>query len=176
MPKSPAVRATIGLVLGLAVGLAIAPASSPALTSFVSALEAIGSIWVNAIRMTVIPLVVSLLIATIARERDLGEVGRMGGRAIAIFVGLLAAIAVIGVVAGPPLIALIDIDPASAASLRGSSTTDVASVQLPTFTSWLVGLVPANPVKAAADGAMLPLIVFAVLFAAGLSRTPPELR
>jgi Na+/H+-dicarboxylate symporter len=176
IPKSPAVRATIGLVLGLAVGLAIAPASSPALKSFVSALEAIGSIWVNAIRMTVIPLVVSLLIATIARERDLGEVGRMGGRAIAIFVGLLAAIAVIGVVAGPPLIALINIDPASAASLRGSSTTDVASIQLPTFTSWLVGLVPANPIKAAADGAMLPLIVFAVLFAAGLSRTPPELR
>ena len=176
LPKSPAVRATIGLVLGLAVGLIIAPASAPALKSFVSALEAIGAIWVNAIRMTVIPLVVSLLIATIARERDLGEVGRMGGRAIAIFVVLLSAIAAIGVIAGPPIMGLVQIDPAAAASLRSSSTTDVSTIQLPTFTSWLVSLVPANPIKAAADGAMLPLIVFAVLFAAGLSRTPADQR
>lgn len=176
LPQSPAVRATLGLVLGLFAGLAIGPAPGPALASFVSGLEAIGAIWVNAIRMTVIPLVASLLIATIARERDLGEVGRLGGRAIAIFTALLSAIALIGLFAGPPLLALVEIDPASAASLRGSSTTDVSAVQLPTFTSWLVSLVPSNPIKAAADGAMLPLIVFAVLFAAGLSRTSPELR
>ena len=176
VPKSPAVRATIGLVLGLVVGLAIAPATSTPLRWFVTTLDAIGTIWVNAIRMTVIPLVVSLLIATIARERDLGAVGRLGGRALAIFTILLSAIAAIGVIAGPPLLSLIHIDPASAASLRGSSTTDVAGVQLPTFTSWLVSLVPSNPFKAAADGAMLPLIVFAVLFAAGLSRTSSELR
>jgi len=175
-PKSPAVRATIGLVLGLLVGLAIAPATATPLKWFVMTLDAIGTIWVNAIRMTVIPLVVSLLIATIARERDLGEVGRLGGRAIALFTILLSAIAAIGVIGGPPLLSLIHIDPASAASLRGSSTTDVAAVQLPTFTSWLVSLVPSNPFKAAADGAMLPLIVFAVLFAAGLSRTSSELR
>src|SRR5262245_42529908 len=156
LPKSPAVRATIGLVLGLVVGLVIAPATSGPLKGFVTALDAIGAIWVNAIRMTVIPLVVSLLIATIARERDLGDVGRLGGRALAIFTILLTAIAAIGVIAGPPLLSLIHIDPASAASLRGSSTTDVAGVQLPTFTSWLVSLVPSNPFKAAADGAMLP--------------------
>lgn len=176
LPQSPAVRATLGLALGLAAGLVIGPTPGPALKSFVSALEAIGAIWVNAIRMTVIPLVASLLIATIARERDLGEVGRLGGRAIAIFTALLSAIALIGLLAGPPLLSLVQFDPASAASLRGSSTTDVSAVQLPTFTSWLVSLVPSNPVKAAADGAMLPLIVFAVLFAAGLSRTSPDLR
>jgi Na+/H+-dicarboxylate symporter len=126
--------------------------------------------------MTIIPLVVSLLIATIAREKDLGAVGRLGGRAIAIFVALLSGIALIGVIAGPPLFSLIEIDGASAATLRAASTTSTATVQLPTFSSWLVSLVPANPVKAAADGAMLPLIVFAVLFAAALARTSPELR
>jgi proton glutamate symport protein len=176
MPKSPAVRATIGLVLGLLVGLGIASSQSPALKGFASAMDAVGTIWVNGIRMTVIPLVVSLLIATIAREKDLGAVGKLGGRAIAIFTALLIAIALIGVFAGPPLISLIHIDAASSAAVRGSSTTDVASVQLPTFASWLVSLVPANPIKAAADGAMLPMIVFAVLFAAGLSRTNSDLR
>lgn len=176
VPKSPASRATIALALGLAVGMAIAASGSPALKSFAGALESVGTIWVNAIRMTVIPLVISLLIATIAREKDLGDVGRMGGRAIVIFTVLLSTIALIGVFGGPPLLDRIQFDPASVAALRASSTTNVSAVQLPTFSSWLVSLVPANPVKAAADGAMLPLIVFAVLFAAGLSRTPPDTR
>jgi proton glutamate symport protein len=176
LPKSPASRATIALALGLAAGIGIAASGSPLLKSFATALESVGTIWVNAIRMTVIPLVVSLLIATIAREKDLGEVGRIGGRAIVIFTVLLSAIALIGVFGGPPLLDRIRFDPASVDALRASSTTNVAAVQLPTFSSWVIGLVPSNPVKAAADGAMLPLIVFAVLFAAGLSRTPSETR
>ncbi|HEY9225895.1 MAG TPA: dicarboxylate/amino acid:cation symporter [Gemmatimonadaceae bacterium] len=176
LPKSPAARATIGLVLGLIVGVAIAAPTSPLIKGFATAMDAVGTIWVNAIRMTVIPLVVSLLIATIAREKDLGDVGRMGGRAVVIFTLLLSAIAVIGVIGGPPILSMINFDSAATASLRGASTTNVSSVQLPTFSSWLVSLVPANPVKAAADGAMLPLIIFAVLFAAGLSRAPGDLR
>jgi Na+/H+-dicarboxylate symporter len=176
IPKSPASRATIALAAGLIAGIAIAASGSPALKSFAGALESVGTIWVNAIRMTVIPLVVSLLIATIAREKDLGDVGRMGGRAIVIFTILLSTIALIGVFGGPPLLDRIQFDPASVAALRASSTTNVSAVQLPTFSSWLVSLVPANPIKAAADGAMLPLIVFAVLFAAGLSRTPHDTR
>ena len=126
--------------------------------------------------MTVIPLVVSLLIATIAREKDLGDVGRMGGRDIVIFTVLLSVIALIGVFGGPPLLDRIQFDPAAVASLRASSTTDASKVQLPTFASWVVGLVPANPIKAAADGAMLPLIVFAVVFGLALGRIEEEKR
>jgi len=162
-------------VLGLAVGIAISLTSSHALRSFAGALEPIGTVWVNAIRMTVIPLVVSLLIATIADEKDLASVGRLGGRAVAIFTALLSGVALLGFLAGPPLFTFLTIDPTSAASLRGVAGS-AAPVELPTFASWVVGLIPANPVKAAADGAMLPLIIFAVLFAAALARTPTELR
>jgi proton glutamate symport protein len=176
IPRSPAVRASIGLVLGLVVGIAIGASSSPALRSFAAALEPIGTVWVNAIRMTVIPLVVSLLIATIAQEKDLGAMSRLGGRAVAIFVVLLSGVALLGFIAGPPLFTLLDIDAASAASLRGSASTAAATVELPTFASWLVSLVPANPIKAAADGAMLPLIIFSVVFAAALARTPADMR
>ena len=126
--------------------------------------------------MTVIPLVVSLLIATIANERDLGAVGRLGGKAVAIFTMLLTGVAVIGFVGGPPLFKLLHVDPAAAAALRATVQASTSKVELPTFTSWLVSLVPANPIKAAADGAMLPLIIFAVAFAAALARTPAELR
>ena len=176
IPRSAAVRASIGLGLGLIVGIAIGASSSPALRSFAGALEPIGTVWVSAIRMTVIPLVVSLLIATIAQEKDLGTMSRLGARAIVIFVALLSGVALLGFLAGPPLFALLDIDATSAASLRGAASSAAATVELPTFATWLVSLIPANPIKAAADGAMLPLIIFAVVFAAALARTPTDLR
>ena len=174
--KSPAARASIGLALGLNTGVAIELSGSQTLKSAAGTLEPIGTLWVNAIRMTVIPLVVSLLIATIAQEKNLGAVGRLGGRAVAIFAVLLTGCAVIGFVAGPPIFTLLHIDPAAAAALRATVPASASKVELPTFASWLVSLIPANPIKAAADGAMLPLIIFAVAFAAALARTPSELR
>jgi proton glutamate symport protein len=174
--RSPAVRASLGLVLGLAVGVAISASASQPLHSIAAALEPIGTAWVNAIRMTVIPLVVSLLIATIAEESDLGAVGRLGGRAVALFATILAGLSVLTFLAAPPIFALLQIDPASAASLRGTGAAAAAAPALPTFANWLVGLVPPNPVKAAVDGTMLPLIIFAVAFAAALARTAPERR
>ena len=171
IPRSPAVRASIGLALGLAVGIAISLTSSAPLRSF-AALEPIGTIWVNAIRMTVIPLVVSLLIATIADEKDLASVGRLGGRAVAIFVVLLSGCALLGFLAGPPLFTLLDIDAASAASLRGTPPRQPRA-QLPTFSSWLVGLIPRIH-KGRDRRARCSAHHLAVLFAAALARTPAE--
>src|SRR5262249_52545461 len=146
-------RAGVALILGFALGIAIAKTTSPLARGIADWLEAIGTMWVNAIRMTVIPLVVSLLVATIVRDRDLGGVGRMGRRALAIFVVQLVIIGVIGLALAPPLFARINVDPASAAALRAAQGG--VSAQMPTFTSWLVSLVPTNPFKAAADGAIL---------------------
>ena len=84
MPKR-ALRTLIGLIAGLAIGVVVSASSSPALHSFAAAIEPVGTVWVNAIRMTVIPLVASLLIATIAEENDLRAVGTLGVRAVALF-------------------------------------------------------------------------------------------
>ncbi len=175
MTKS-AIRTLLSLIAGLAAGVAISASSSAALHQFAAALEPIGTTWVNAIRMTVIPLVVSLLIATIAEEKDARTVGRLGGRAVALFAIILSVLALFTFLAAPPLFALLKIDASSAASLRGTSAAAGAAPALPTFTSWLVSLVPSNPVKAAVDGAMLPVIIFTVMFATALGRIAPERR
>ena len=172
----PALRTLLSLVAGLAIGVVISATSSSGLHAFATAIEPIGTVWVNAIRMTVIPLVVSLLIATIAEEKDFHAVGRLGGRAIALYAVILTTIALLTFLAAPPLFSLMTIDATSAASLRGASAAAGTAPALPSFTSWLVGLVPANPVKAAVDGAMLPVIIFAVAFAAALARIEPERR
>ncbi|MGH7618302.1 MAG: dicarboxylate/amino acid:cation symporter [Gemmatimonadaceae bacterium] len=173
-PRSPAARAAIGLVLGFALGLALAATSSSAARSLASGLDAIGTVWVNGIRMTVVPLVVSLLVSTIVRERDMGSVGRMGRRAIAIYVVMLTVIAVIGLLVAPPLLSRIQVDASSSSALRASASGVTA--QMPTFAQWLVSLVPSNVVKAATDGAILPLIIFALVLALALAHSEPRVR
>jgi Na+/H+-dicarboxylate symporter len=177
---SPSNRVLIALATGLAGGFATSAFGGPALFAFVSFVEPIGTLWVNAIRMTVIPLVVSLLIVSVASV-DVGTVGRVGWRALFTFVALLGASLLIAALVTPPLFARLPIDVAATRSL-GESGRPAATVvtegvsKLPTFSQWLVELVPTNPIRAAADGSMFPLVIFALLFALASSRTNPDLR
>ena len=173
---SAASRALLGFALGLGAGVGIALSDSATLRAIATAIAPVGTLWVNAIRMTVIPLVVSLLVAAIASESDTRAVGRAGARALVIFVMLLAAAAVIPALIAPALFDLLHVDPAAAASLRATTSAAAVTPELPTFASWLVGLVPTNPVRAAVDGALLPLIVFTAAFALALGRIDPSRR
>ncbi len=163
----------LGLALGLITGGVIAWSGSPAGRAFAAFVEPIGTLWVNALRMTVVPLVASLLAATLGSGHDVRSFGRMGRRAIAIFFAFLVAIALFGIVTVPPVFSLLHVDPAAAAALRASAV-DAPVMQAPAFATWITGLVPANVVQAAADGGMLPIIVFASLLGLGLARASAE--
>ena len=144
--------------------MAIADAAAP-----------VGTLWVNAIRMTVIPLVVALLITGVASASDVTTMGRVGGRTLAVFVALLAGATALAIplaiatfsglsrlgAVRPPL-------PPGAAEAASSVSAGTSAVG---FASWLTSLVPANPVAAAANGAMLPLILFTLLLALAIART-----
>lgn len=166
-------RVLTALIAGLAIGVAVSLWDTPWMFTAVDAVEPIGALWVNAIRMTVIPLVVSLLVTGIATASG-ASAGRIGGRAFMWFVGLVAAGAIFTAFAAPPLLSLVDFDTAAFAGLRESAPA--TEVVLPPFRDWVVGLIPANPVKAAADGSMLPLIVFACMLAVALTRLEVERR
>ena len=166
-----AMRVFVALLAGLILGVVVAVVGRPTLFTAVSVVEPIGTLWVNGIRMTVIPLVVSRLIRGIGSGSP-SQVGRVGGRAAVWFVLLVAGCSVLAAVAAPPLIALAPIDPDAFISLRES--TPATDVELPPFRDWIVGLLPSNPVAAAAHGAMLPLIVFSVIFALAVTRLGKE--
>lgn len=163
---SATTRVFAALVLGLLTGAAVLSHPAPALLTLVRAIEPIGTLWVNAIRMTVVPLVVSLLITGVASAGSTRTIRTLGVRAAGAFVGLLAVSATIGVVAVPWLFAGLHVDGAMVASLRG--TQPAAAANATGFAEWIAGIVPANPIKAAADGALLPLVVFALAFALAL--------
>ena len=75
-----AARVLLGLVAGIRLGLAIAGTARSSLLFAVSITETIGTLWLNVIRMTVLPLVASLLVSRIAGTS--GSVGRIGGKAL----------------------------------------------------------------------------------------------
>lgn len=168
-------RVLIALVAGLGLGVFIATSGSPTLLAFGKALEPLGTLFVNGIRMTIIPLVVSSLIVGIAAAPDAATIGRLGGRALLFMVVSVGAAAAIGVTAAGPFFDAFPIAPEATAALRASAAGagDVAAQSakaVPGFGQWLTDLVPVNPVKAAADGAMLPLIVFSVAFGIAVTR------
>jgi proton glutamate symport protein len=173
-------RVLIALVAGLAGGVAIAASHSPVLLRVTDAVTPLGTLWVNAIRMTVIPLVVSLLITGVASASDIAQIGRVGRRTLAVFVAMLVGGAVLAIPLGiatfawlSRLIAVRPPLPPGAAEAARAVSEGVSAVG---FSSWLTSLIPTNPVAAAANGAMLPLIFFTLLLALAIARTPAEAR
>ena len=174
-------KVLLALVAGFGVGLALAAWDAPASQTLIRVIEPIGTIFINAIRMTVIPLVVGSLIVGVNAAPDPRAVGRIGARALVFFVVVVSAAAAAGVLIGPPLLALFTLDPSAVEALRSSAasaggSTAESAKSIPTVAQWVVSLVPVNPVKAASDGAMLPLIVFSVVFAAALMRVVADRR
>ena len=170
---SSAARVLTALIAGLVVGTVISWVGQPMLLAIPRAIEPVGALWINAIRMTVIPLVVSLLISRIASESP-ASIGRIGGRALLLFIVFVVGAALFTAAIAPPLVESMWLDPSTVTATRNSAAT--LGVPVPSWRDWLVSLVPTNPVKAAADDAMLSLIVFTVLFACGLARVGTEHR
>lgn len=165
-------RVLLGLAAGLGLGVWIAAAGSPGAREAALWVEPAGTLWTRAIQMTVLPLVVSLLFAGVAGGG--GGVGRLGVRAAALFVAMLAGTVALSLALAPVGLAMAPVDPAGAAALRAAAAPPEAMP--PGIAEWLTGLVPANLAKAAADGAMLPVIVGTLLFAAAATRAAPEPR
>lgn len=160
---------TIGLLLGLVVGLGAAMTGNDFLQAIARESAPLGKLFINAIKMVVIPLVVAVIFTSIARLGDPRKLGKIGGMTLAFYwVTLIPAIII-----GMAVMTL---------GLRFAPTIEMPSVEaapipkLQSITDFIVSLVPPNPFAAAADGALLPLIVFTALFAAAAGTLAPERR
>ena len=178
---TPTTKVLIALLLGISFGIVVSTAQHPALSAMVAVIEPVGTLWINAIRMTVIPLVVGSIVVGVASAPDTRTIGRIGTRALVLFLVLLAAGGIFAALVAPPLMARIPLDPAAVAALRESGALAASAAsesvrKIPTFAQWLTDLVPVNPIKAAADGAMLPLIVFSICFGLALTRLTTDAR
>ncbi len=130
----------------------------------------VGGLWLNALKMTVIPLVVSLLITGIAQSAEAARAGRIAGRSVLWIVAMCTASAVVGALMIVALTSLFPLPRDTAASLQAglSGIGQKVPAELAGISDFFKGIVPDNVVSAAANGDVLPLVVFAVLFALAL--------
>lgn len=168
---NPALQVLLAFLTGLGAGIAL-PSEA-----ILGAVEPVGTLWINALRMPILPLIVMLTIAGIAKARDTREAGALTGRALLTFLVLLVVFTTIMTALAPLLLADLPLDPAATEALRASASSEAASggAQL-SVSGWLLSLIPTNPIKAAADGALLPLVFFALLYGLALTRMPDEVR
>jgi len=163
------------LLVGMIGGAWLAQAQVGWLDGLIAVLDPVGTVWINAVRMTIIPLVVSLLIAAVASSGSLRAMGRLGGAAIAFFVVTLTVITVYTALLTPMLLSGLEIDAESSARLRATATAGAQQVATTVrgmggLSQRIIELIPPNPIRAAADAALLPLVVFSLIFGAALSR------
>ena len=165
----------LGLVAGLGIGAAVA-ATGVSAGPIAAAADVVGTMWINAILMTILPLVVSKLIVSIAGHEDGRTLGRAGRRAAVLIVGLQVATAVLAAAVMPPVFAWLPIDPATSATLRSAVPAAASQGTLLPMGQWIVAFLPANVFRAAADGVIVPVLVFSLLFAMATRRIPAPQR
>ncbi len=175
MKESTRVLVALGAAVG--VGVAIASTGSSLGLRLADGLAPVGTLWVNAIRMTVIPLILSLIITGIASAADVKVLGRIGAHTLATFILLLGGMAVVIVPLAPSFALLPDgarpvLPPGAVEAARALTSGGQAQ----SFASWFGSLLPANPIAAAVNGDMVPFILFALLLALAIARSPDATR
>jgi proton glutamate symport protein len=139
----------------------------------------VGTLWLNALKMTVIPLVVALLVTGIAKSREAALGGRIAGRSVLWIVIICTLSAVFGAVVTVLLTKIYPLGRATAQALQAAlgGVEQSASGPLPGVADFFKGVIPDNVFAAATNGDILPLVVFSVIFALALGQiTEPRRR
>ncbi|HEX3423420.1 MAG TPA: dicarboxylate/amino acid:cation symporter [Sphingomicrobium sp.] len=162
--------ALAALVFGL-IGGSLSPAlPAPVHSGVIGTAGFVGTLWLNALKMTVIPLVVALLVVGIAKSAEAAHAGRVAGRSVLWIVIICTVSAVFGAVVILLLTRLFPLSRSTAAGLQTAlaGIENKAPASLPGIAEFFKGVIPDNVVSAAANGDILPLVVFSVLFALAL--------
>ncbi len=119
----------------------------------------LGSMFISMLKMLVVPLVTFSLICGVVGIGDIGKLGRVGGKAFAYYM-LTTALAITLAIALASFFA-----PGAGFELAGAASSSFTAPEAPPFTQVLIDLIPTNPVAAYAEGNMLQIIFFTILFA-----------
>ncbi|MBC7496047.1 MAG: cation:dicarboxylase symporter family transporter [Sphingomonadaceae bacterium] len=160
-----------GLIVGIAGGALTVARGWPAADALAGA-NLVGTLWLDALRMTVLPLVVTLTATGTARAIAAASGGAVIRRAAQLGLVLLIVSAGVAVVLGPPLLSAWSPNAASLAALRGAGSPVPGHIA--GSGDALLGLIAPNLAAAAAEGAIPPLAIFALLFGVAAASLPAE--
>ncbi|ARJ39188.1 glutamate:protein symporter [Sporosarcina sp. P21c] len=162
---SLAYQILIGLVLGIAVGAIFY--GNPSVEKY---LQPIGTMFINMIKMIVVPIIISTLVIGVAGTGDIKKLGKLGGKTLLYF----EIVTTIAIVVG--LMSANIFKPGEGIDMSSLEKGDISQyvqtteeVQNGGFMDVLVSIVPSNIVDSMANGDMLPIIFFSVLFGLGVA-------
>ena len=172
-------RVLIALIIGLLAGAWAQSLGDGMREPALQVSGFIGGLWLNALKMTVIPLVVALLVIGIAKGAEAARAGRIAGRTVTWIIILCTASAIFGALMIELLTGLFPLPAAQAQAMQaGLAGLDqsTATGPMPGIADFFKGIIPDNVISAAANGEVLPLVVFAMLFALAITRIENERR
>jgi len=163
--------ALAALVAGLVAGMLANRVGADQRDAALGVASFVGTLWLNALKMTVIPLVVALLVVGVAKSAEAAQTGRVAGRSVLWIVIICTVSAVFGAFATIALTDAFPLPRATAALLQGAlANVEKASAPLAGPAEFFKGVIPPNLFAAANNGDILPLTIFALLFALALTR------
>ena len=169
-------RATIiiaALVAGILLGMAVTDHAA----WLTQTADVIGTMWLNCMRMTVVPLVVTLLITGILQTASAAGAGRLATRATITMIVILWLVTIMSAIVTPLLLQMFPMPTGASASLKLALGALSEPAVPPTFLEILNKIVPTNVIAAAASNdAILPLIIFTIAFAFAAAALPSEKR
>ena len=161
------------LIVGIALGIMSVRLAPDDLATALKFSDSLGGVWLDSLKMTIIPLVVSLLITGIAKTLDSARGDKVALRSVVAFITLLWVSTAMAAILIPSLLSVWPMPEAAAQALASSlGQGHSAAVPSPGIVDFLRSIVPTNPVAAAANDALLPLILFTAIFALALARLP----
>lgn len=155
-----------GLVGGLGAGFLLKAFAPPEIVAAAQQLQPLGQLWLNALRMSLVPLVFCLMACGVGAVARTAGSGRMVASTIGVFAVLLVVAGVLAVLLSYAAMAVWPLAATGQALVHGP----VVPPETPSIVDQLVGLIPVNPVAAAAAGLMTPLVVFSAVFGAAVAR------
>jgi len=161
------------LIIGLLLGALSNQAGDGIRQPLITVASTVGGLWLDALKMTVIPLIIALLVTGVVSGADQARAGRIAARSVIWFVIVLTSSAAFGAIAMTALLETFPLPSAAAEALRaGLATVDSAatSASVPTVQDWLKSLIPTNPIAAAANDQVLALVVFTAIFGFAVTR------
>jgi len=158
-------RIVIGMILGLVVGgiIQFGLSDSQFVKEYiVDGLFLVGGkIFVNSLKMLVVPLVFVSLICGTCSLSDPNKLGRLGGKSILLYLSTTALAITLAI--GLALL----VSPGEGQNLVSDAA--FSSKEAPSLAQVLINMMPSNPIAALADGNMLQIIVFSLLFGIAIS-------
>lgn len=155
------VRVLIAIVLGILTGYFFPETAAK--------LKPIGDLFINLIKMVIAPIVFLTIVLGISNMGDLKKVGRVGGKALLYFEVVTTAALAIGLVLAN---VIRPGDGVQTTTVKGAGDISKYAEQGAgmDWTEFFLHIVPSNAVKAFADGDILQVLVFSILFGVGLTR------